>query len=90
VLPVSNFEFLLRRIAAGDKRVALVGGTDFQLRGESNLADIYSMSEAGKTIHSEQRALAVTEHDWARSCLKSFRPWPRESLAVHRREYCQN
>src|SRR5258708_26000070 len=47
------FEFLLRRIAAGDKGVALVGGTDFQLLGESNLADIYSMCEVRKTIHSE-------------------------------------
>jgi hypothetical protein len=29
-------------------RVTLVGGTDFQLRGESNLADIYSMREPRK------------------------------------------
>ena len=34
------FKFLLRRIAAGDKGVSLVGGTDFQLLGESNLADM--------------------------------------------------
>jgi hypothetical protein len=35
--------------------VALVGGTDFQLLGESNLADMHWMFEAKKTIHSEKR-----------------------------------
>jgi hypothetical protein len=35
-------------------RVSLVGGTDFQLLGESNLADSDLMCDAMKTIHSEQ------------------------------------
>jgi len=54
--------------------VTLVGGTDFQLLGESNLADIYLMCEARKTIHSEQRGWPTkSEHRWAGSFLKIFR-----------------
>jgi len=46
--------------------VSLVGGTDFQLLGESNLADRYWMCEAGKTIHPEKRAKpAASQYNWA-------------------------
>jgi len=54
LLPVSILNFCSEeslRVIRG----ALVGGTDFQLLGESNLADICLMCEAMKTIHSEQR-----------------------------------
>src|SRR2546426_2355881 len=54
VLPVSILNFCLEE-SLRVIRVSLVGGTDSQLLGESNLADIYWMCEARKTIHSEQR-----------------------------------
>jgi hypothetical protein len=65
VLPVSILNFCseesLRVIRGGAGC-----GTDFQLRGESNLADIYSMCEVRKTIHSEQRGLPIkSEYDRA-------------------------
>jgi hypothetical protein len=52
--------------------VSLVGGTDFQLRGESNLADVHWMCEAKKTIHSERRLPTVSELRWAGSFLKAL------------------
>src|SRR6266705_3767597 len=49
------FEFLLRRVAAGDG-VALVGETDLQLRVNQTKLIIYLICEVRKTIHSQQRA----------------------------------
>jgi hypothetical protein len=58
VLPISVLNFCLEE-SLRVIRVSLVGGTDFQLRGESNLADIHWMCEASKMIHSES---GLTDH----------------------------
>jgi hypothetical protein len=54
-----QFEFLLRRVAAGERFNAIAEPTITTCK--SNLADIHLICEARKTIHSEQRRWATSE-----------------------------